>query len=557
MQKKSMKRIFGIAALVTLTLTLNLLVWTQAFFSFAVLAPLAATTLLALGWIVMTLLTLAEHRALEDRTLGGLNAVFSSTLFLGVCIVLYLLASAWDTSWDLTEEGRRNLSPQTVQVLQAMDTEVEAVCFFLQSDEELVAIARDKTLRFLKQCRQYTPLLKVELLDPTIDRARLEAMNITHASVQGTIVLRSGERQRVIILSGGSPRLEERDFTNALINILRKTEPKVYFLTGHKERDILDEDEEKGGSILGNLLRGESYHVERFAIKISNPIPPSEADIVVINNPTMDLHPVEIDALNTFVKRGGRLVLFINPWRSSASGYARGEQLRPYIEKEFGIAIGNDIVITDQAANIWQAELTVDNTPYENIEDGFMAYRGAFNLNHPITRAFDQTMMLQAMRSVSISKNKPKGASVIELLRTTPDFWAETDTEKLLQAGQGKWDDGERKGPVPLAAVAILPVDKEDSPQGYTDTRIVVVGDSDFASNANIIIPGNLNFLMNTFAWLSESEDLIAMRPTGRETPPLILSEAQRRTIAWIAIMLTVQLTILAGLAVYALRRIR
>ena len=84
-----------------------------------------------------------------------------------------------------------------------------------------------------------------------------------------------------------------------------------------------------------------------------------------------------------------------------------------------------------------------------------------------------------------------------------------------------------------------------------------MVGDADFVSNANIIIPGNINFLLNTFAWLSESEDLIAMRPTGKETPPLILSESQQRTIAWIAIMLTVQLTIAAGLVVYVVRRIR
>ena len=557
MHKQTLKRILGFIALLLMALSLNLMVWTQAFFSLVVLGPLALATLAGLGWIIMTLLTLAEHSALEDRTLGSLNAVFASVIFLGVCVVLYLLAGAWDVSWDLTEEGRRDLSPQTLQVLQAMNTEVEAICFFLQSDEELVAIARDKTLRFLEQCQKYTPLLKVEQLDPTIDRARLEAMNITHASVQGTIVLRSGERQRVIILSGGSPRLEERDFTNALINVLRKTEPKVYFLTGHKERDIMDEDEQTGGSILGNLLRGESYKVERFAIKISEPIPPADADIVVINNPTMDLHPVEIEALNTFVDGGGRLVLFINPWRSAGAGYAQGEQLRPYMEKKFGIAIGNDIVITDQGANVWQAELTVDNSPFETVEDDVMDYRGAFNLKHPITRAFDQTMMLQAMRSISISKDKPEGASVSELLRTTPDFWTETDTAKLLETGQAKWDDGERRGPIALAAAAVLPVDKEKSPRGYRDARVIVVGDADFAANANIIIPGHINFLLNTFAWLSESEDLIAMRPTGKETLPLILSAAQQRTIAWIAIMLTVQLTIAAGLAVYALRRMR
>ncbi len=545
----------GLSALGFLALALNLLVWTQQFFSFSVLVPLALAMALGLAWTVTVLLRLAAHRALEDRAVGGLNAVISTTVFLGICVVLYLFLGAWGLSWDLTEEGRRDLSPQTVQVLQAMNTEVEALCFFLQVDEELVAIARDKTLRFLEQCQRYTPLLTVELLDPTIDRARLEAMHITHASVQGTIVLRSGERQRVITLTGGSPRLEERDFTNALINVLRHTEPKVYFLTGHRERDIMDEDEQNGGSILGNLLRGESYHVERFAIQISEPEIPRDADIVVLNNPSMDFHPVEIEALDAYMRAGGRLLLLIDPWRAPTADHARGEQLRPYLERRFGVAIGSDIVVSDQRQNMWQAELTVDNAPFDALEEGFMEFRGAFSLKHPITRSFDQTMMLQAARSVALAGEVPGNVTAVELLRTPPDFWAETDTEKLLRAGQAKHDPGERQGPIPLAVAAVMPVDKGDSPKGRADARVVAVGDADFAANGQIIIPGHLNFLMNTFAWLTESDDLIAIRPTGREALPLILTDRQRRAIAWISIMLTVQVVVAVGLGVHALRR--
>lgn len=549
------KKWLGFLALVFLALALNLLVWTQQFFTWAVLAPLALSVALGAVWTVMTLLQLAEHRALEDRAVGGLNAVFSTVVFLGICVVFYLFLNSWDVSWDLTEEGRRDLSPQTIQVLQAMNTEVEALCFFLQVDEELVVIARDKTMRFLEQCQRYTPLLSVEMLDPTVDRARLEAMNITHASVQGTVVLRAGDRQRVITLTGGSPRLEERDFTNALINVLRHVEPKVYFLTGHRERDIMDEDEQDGASILGNLLRGESYNIERFAIQISDPEIPVDADIVVINNPLMDLHPVEIEALDAYMNKGGRLMLLIDPWRSPPAGHSRGEQLRPYLERRFGIVIGSDIVISDQRQNIWRAELSVDNAPFEHLDEGFMEYQGAFSMKHPITRGFDQTMMLQAARSVTLAETMPEQAAGVELLRTTPDFWAETDTERLLRTGQAQHDAGERAGPIPLAAAVVTPVDRDASPKGHGDARVVVVGDADFAANGQIIIPGHLNFLLNTFAWLTESEDLIAIRPTGREALPLILSDTQQRAIAWIAIMFTVQGVIAVGLGVYIFRR--
>lgn len=555
---RAMKRIrngLGWCGLIALAAALNLLVWTQQFFSPLVLVPLAAAAVLGLAWLVLLVLAMVEHRALEDRTAGGLGALFSGAVFLGICIVLYLFLVSWKASWDLTEEGRRSLAPQTVQVLQAMNTEVEVFCYFQLIDEELVAIARDKTLRFLEQCQQHTPLLKVELLDPSIDRAHLEAMKVTHVSVQGTIVLRSEERQRVITLTGGSPRLEERDFTNALINVLREAETKVYFMTGHQERGLMDEDPQKGGSILGNLLRGESYTTEPLAIKISAPEIPTDADIIVINNPLMDFHPVEVEVLDEFMTRGGRLLVLIEPWRATTTGQGVADRMFSFFSNRIGIKIGADLVCTDKTDTPLQLELTVDNAPFETVEEEEGKYRGAFSLKHPVTRGFDQSLLFQSVRSVSIAETAPEGVAAEELLRTTPDFWAESDIEKLLQTRQAKRDDGERTGPVPLAVAAVLPVDKAKNPKGRTDARAVIVGDADFAANGSIIVPGHLNFLLNTFAWLSESEDLIAMRPTGRESQPLILTPLQQRAIAWVSIMLTIQLVLAAGLAVYLLRK--
>lgn len=549
------RRLTGLAALVCAAAALNLLFQTQDFFTWPVLAPMGAGMALGAAWVILLLVSLAGRGVLEGRAVGGLNAVVASAVFLGICAVAYLFLQSWDASWDLTSEGRRELSPMTRQVLANINQQVDVTCFFLQVDDELVLIARDKTLRFLDQCKKHTSHIKVEVLDPTVDRARLEAMHITHASTQGTVVVRAGGRQRVITLSGGSPRLEEREFTNSLINVLRDTQPKVCFLTGHKERDIMDEDLQKGGSMFGNLLRGEAYAVERTAIKLTEPEVDKDCDVLIINNLGADLHPLEIEALDRFIDRGGRLLVLLDPWRGSAQGYGAGEQLRPWLEKRFGILVGNDIVITDKQSNIWQAELSVDGKPFENTDEGLMEYRGSFAVGSPVTQNFDQTMLLQAARSVRLSDKMPEGTAGIELLRTTPDYWAETDTERLLKTGQAKYDAGEKSGPVPLAAAAALKINKDASPKGRADARVVVVGDSDFMSNSQLEVSGHLNFALNTLAWMNESEELIAIRPTGVESAPLILSGAQRRAAAWVAIMLLPQLVAAAGAAVYFWRR--
>ncbi len=549
------RRWTGLGALLLLAAAFNVLFWTENMFVSSVLIPLAGGLVLGVGWLAGVLVAVARPGALEGRTVGGLNAVVSSVVFLGICVVLYMFLQSSKVSWDLTQEGRRELSPLTQQVLRNINSPVEVTCFFLRVDDELVVIAREKTRRFLDQCRQYTDQIKVEELDPTVDRARLEAMNITHASVQGTVVVKSNGKQRVILLSGGSPRLEEREFTNALINVLRDAQPKVYFLTGHKERDVQDEKGEEGAAMFAKLLAGESYQVDRLVVKLSDPQVPADCDVLVIDNLKSDLHPLEMEAVDKFVSAGGRLLVLLDPWRSVTPGYGGGEQLRPWLEKRFGVKVGSDIVITDKSDNIWQLELSNDAKAFDKTEEGFMQFHGCFNAQHPITRNFDQTVLLKAVRSVDLSEKPPEGVAGANLLRSTPDFWAETDTEKLLTTGKARLNEGERKGPIPVAVAVTQKVPVIGSPKGRTDTRVVVVGDSDFTSNTQVVVPGNLNFVMNVFAWMNESEDLIAIRPTGHEARPLVLSDEQRRTAAWVGVMLMLQIVVACGAVVFLLRR--
>jgi ABC-type uncharacterized transport system involved in gliding motility auxiliary subunit len=549
------RRWTGLGALLLAAAALNLIFWTENLFALPVLIPLAGGLALGAAWLVGVLLAVARPGALEGRTVGGLNAVVSSLVFLGICVVIYMFLQSWNVSYDLTQEGRRELSPLTQQVLRNINAPVEVTCFFLRVDDELVVIAREKTRRFLAQCRQHTDQIKVEELDPTIDPTRLAEMGIKHASVQGTVVVKSGGRQRIILLSGGSPRLEEREFTNALINVLRDAQPKVYFLTGHKERDVQDDKGEDGAAEFAKRLAGESYQVDRLAIKISDPQVPADCDVLVIDNLKVDLHPLEMEAIDKYVSAGGRLLILFDPWRSVTPGYGGGEQLRPWLERRLGIKVGSDIVITDKAENLWQLELSNDARPFEQTEAGFMQFHGCFNAEHPITRSFDQTVLLKAVRSVGLAEKPPEGVIGVELLRSTPDFWAETDTEKLLTTGKARLNDGERKGPIPVAVAVSPKVPVMGSPKGRTDTRVVVVGDSDFTANSQVVVSGNLNFVLNLFAWMSESEDLIAIRPTGREAVPLVLTEAQRRTAAWVGVMLTLQFVAAAGALVFLLRR--
>lgn len=538
-------------ALVGILAGLNAAVWNLDLVRVSVWLPLMVGLIAALVWIILVFQDVSDGRLWRGRASGGLNALISSLIFLGLCIVTYAFVQLWDASWDLTREGRRDLAPQTVQVLENMARDVEVTCFFLDVDDELLLIGRDKTLRFLDQCQKLSDLLHVEVVDPQIAVHRMESLEINFASPQGTIVLKAGTRKRVITLSGGSPRLEERDFTNALVNVLRNSEPKVMFLTGHGERDIADTKSPDGAGALAEVLQRESYAVETLRLNVQEAEIPADCDVLVVNNIGGDLHPDEINAMERYIQRGGRMLMMLDPWIRVQTGGASQEHLRPWLESRFGMSVGSDVVFTEkktEGSNPLQIILNPEQGPFTEIDEMPPAWRGCYAMDHPITRAFDQDMLWQVCRSVTRAKEVPEGVVLTPLVRTPPEYYSETDTGQLYDKGIARKDPGENAGPIPLVMAASITTTETDAETGRPfEGRIVIAGDSDFASNAQLTYPGHLNFVMNTFAWLVESEELIAIRPSGTNDPPVILGDSDKRTIAWVSILLTVQVVILVG----------
>ncbi|PYM62348.1 MAG: hypothetical protein DMD79_10900 [Candidatus Rokuibacteriota bacterium] len=98
-----------------------------------------------------------------------------------------------------------------------------------------------------------------------------------------------------------------------------------------------------------------------------------------------------------------------------------------------------------------------------------------------------------------------------------------------------------------MAAVAT--VDAKDAPPGRKDAkaRVVVVGDSDFASNGFLNLSGNRDFFLNTVSWLAEEENLIAVRPKESRTNPVFLTAAQGQVLFWVPVVLLPLAMVAAG----------
>jgi ABC-type uncharacterized transport system involved in gliding motility auxiliary subunit len=118
------------------------------------------------------------------------------------------------------------------------------------------------------------------------------------------------------------------------------------------------------------------------------------------------------------------------------------------------------------------------------------------------------------------------------------------------------------KGPVTIAAAvaasaapATPPATPPAADAPKPETRLVVVGDSDFAGNNALGIQGNRDFALNSINWLAQQENLIAIRPHDPQDRRIQLTEDQTQRIFWIALLIIPGLLLGTGVRVWWKRR--
>ena len=119
-----------------------------------------------------------------------------------------------------------------------------------------------------------------------------------------------------------------------------------------------------------------------------------------------------------------------------------------------------------------------------------------------------------------------------------------------MKSGEAKFDEGvDLKGPVSLAVVANKDLGNNKK------ARLIVFGDSDFASNSGFGLQGNGNLFLNTVSWLAQDESFISIRPKNPDDRRLTMTEAQGRLVSYVILLLLPAGVVISGASVWAKRR--
>ena len=228
----------------------------------------------------------------------GANATAMTLLFIGVLVMVNVLAVRYPRSVDVTATQEFTISQQTRQILQELNGPVEIVGYFGSQDRTLEVDVDN----LLKKYAAVSPQVSYRFIDP--DRDPIAARN-DNISAYGQVIVKYGDRK---ITSIGT---DEKAITGAILQAIQERQTTVYFLVGHGER-TLDDFAAMAISDVRPLLEENNFVVENINLTIQ-PAVPLENSVLVIADPKQELTADENRLIGEYFQNGGRLIILSDP----------------------------------------------------------------------------------------------------------------------------------------------------------------------------------------------------------------------------------------------------
>jgi len=447
----------------------------------------------------------------------GTSAVLGTVFAIALLGMLAFLSTRYHTRLDWTEAGSHSLTDQTQKVLAGLDEDVRVTAFYS-------ALAAAAPREILDRYAYASERFQVDYIDPQARPGLVESLGVTQEKLTGGLVHIQIGAESVEV-----GELTEDRLTNALVKLTRRDKKKVYFLTGHGEHAI-DSDEpdaESGFAFARESLENENYEIDTILLAAQGGVP-EDADVLIAAGPSRPFFPTEIEALRDWVSGGGALLVLLDPGSNT--------ELSALVS-EWGVTLGADVVV-DRVQGLFGRPVSPFAAEYAP---------------HPITEELREATLFHMARSVQPS---PEAAAAFTVLvRTSAESWGETDLEAFQAEGRAELDEGDLAGPVPLAVAGSLAAEPGAEDADATPGRLVVVGDSDFATNPLLHQFRNRDLFVNSVNWLLGDVEAISVRPDPARASRLQLTRTQFSQIRYLSLFVLPEAIAIIGVFVWWKRR--
>jgi ABC-type uncharacterized transport system involved in gliding motility auxiliary subunit len=453
----------------------------------------------------------------------GTSAVVNAALAIALLALLAFLSTRYHKRFDWTEARTHSLTEQSRKVLDGLKEDVKVTAFYQP-------VAAPPAREILDRYSYASPRFQVQFVDPQARPGLVKELGVDEGKLGDGLVH--------VALGGESvevDELTEENLTNALVKLTRRDKKKVYLLTGHNERpgDGEGAGAEQGFQFAKEALQNENYLVESLLLAQKGDVP-ADANVVISAGPTRPFLPEELDALKRYLERGGALLVLLDP-RAQTNLY---DALAGW-----GVDAGDDVIV-DRVQGLFGRPVSPFAAEYPT---------------HAITAGLREPTLFHVARSVQPKNEAAPALSVI--VRTSPESWAERNLDVFFRDGKAELDDGDLRGPVPVAVAGELELGAAPAPAEGADApkparaRLVVVGDSDFATNGLLRQFRNRDFFVNSVNWLLGDVEAISVRPDSSRASRLQLTPQQFAQLRYLSLFVLPEAIAVLGVIVWWRRR--
>jgi ABC-type uncharacterized transport system involved in gliding motility auxiliary subunit len=476
----------------------------------------------AVGVALLATAVALDFRRLKGSVTGrrgriGLGTGIMASLFAAITILVNAISIANYHRFDTSRLSQFTLTPQTIDVLENLDTPVNAIGFFVPDDPYAIG---SYVSSLLNEYEIHAGQLTVRYVDPDEHPDQAREYGITEYQ---TVVFESGDHRLVVsptqyvaIDSEDNVSMNaEHAFTSAILQVTGIAQKKVCFLTGHGEGDINSDFSRAREGLLDDL-----YLVGTLNL-ITNPSIPDDCAVLVIAAPQHSLASSEVEVIATYLSSGGQALILTNP----GSFPDMEEIISPW-----GIDIGEGTVVDPASCVSPHPDLPVVPPSRDYFYLPSVYFPGA--------------------AAIIPQEARPAGVEMYPLVYTSASSWL----DRNFTAGSEPVFDSETETMEPLViGVLIAGVPTGGSATEYT--RLAVVGDSDFASDENFDNANNADLFLNSVSWLAQETSLISIRRNVQPFRRLVVSPSQETFIKYSSIGMLPLLVLAAGAVVWWRRR--
>lgn len=417
-------------------------------------------------------------------------AVFSTVLFIGIVVLIYIYVERAVITMDMTVRGSYTLSATTLRVLRDLNRDIRITAFYSPSNIGL----RELDDQFFRQYEiESGGKITRAYIDPIAQPGIAALFNAEDGDVFISYLLEDGTVDFNSVVYVPMGERQERDMTNAINRLLTQGNYTVLYDIGFGGRSPNDVSA-NGMSLSGQLLRFEGYDVQLVDIQndlIANNIAiPDNANVIIMARPLRRLSGEAIALLDDYLKRGGGLLLLADVAGGEERVLTEDDPFNQYLWNNWGLAL-LDAVAVDYAVS--------GDTPLDVIS--YQIFDSPISSDIDPATDINSRTQFRIARPIAVDDEPPVNNG--RVIATSPQSYAETNIAQVLLNNAYQYDEGEDfQGQMTIVAWA---ADGEDG------GRVVVIGDSDFATDGQIATPaGNGILLVNAVKWLTGYQDTVS-----------------------------------------------